>query len=449
MTVKGGSIVTIRRARGSTAMLMVAVSIAAAAQAEPFEAHVDVPSVLASSPDEDRLWLDAPSDVPVTNDTSPEFDAVEGPSGPSEAYADAGGPPACTGPECGVVSGGFGSGQPACGPCATNCEPPGLLQFFGLWHDKSKACWTLRSEALLLWRNAPPSRPIYSTIDPETQGLGPTALNANDLNSDVLAAPRISLLRTDCDGRTLEATYLYAGNFYSDRTLPYSPDGYATSPPGIYGNTWGPPDTNLDSATAKLTGQLQSLEFNTRHCIWGGVSQFLIGARWLQWNERLQMQDSFSYDAPYPVTGNDFYQTECFNNLWGGQIGLDTLLLGRVGQKRVEGLVKAGAYYNAAGQTSSYTYSTEPPFTFSASNRDTGPASAAFVGEVGMTAVIPISCNWDFRCGYFGLWLTGLAQPTQQLSHQTITQIDPPSGVLDTTGTLLVQGLSLGLEGRW
>jgi hypothetical protein len=72
------------------------------------------------------------------------------------------------------------------------------------------------------------------------------------------------------------------------------------------------------------------------------------------------------------------------------------------------------------------------------------------VGEVGITAVIPIACNWDFRCGYFGLWLTGLAQPTNQLSHQTITpNQDPPSGTLDTTGALIVQGLSLGLEGRW
>ena len=333
-------------------------------------------------------------------------------------------------------------------PCVPDVlHQPGLIQCLAA---NKNARWTLRSEALLLWRNAPPSRPIYSTVDPETDSLGSTALNANQLNSDVLVAPRLSLLRTDCDGRTLEATYLYAGNFYSDRTLPYSPNGYATSsPPGIYGNNWGPPSTSLDSATAKLLGQLQSLEFNARHCLWADTCQFLIGARWLQWNETLQMQDSFSYDVPYPVSGNDFYQTRCFNNLWGGQIGLDTLLLGRVGQARVEGLVKAGAYYNAAGQTSAYTYSTVPPFTFSGSNRNTGPASAAFVGEVGMTAVIPISCNWDFRCGYFGLWLTGLAQPTQQLSHQTITQIDPPSGVLDTTGTLILQGLSLGLEGRW
>jgi len=344
-------------------------------------------------------------------------------------------------------------------PCMTGmCEPgrpcvpylvhqPGLIQCLAA-HKNAR--WTFRSDAILLWRNAPSERPIYSTIEPSTGDLGPTALDADQFNSDVLAAPRLSLLRTDCDGRTLEATYLYAGNFYSDRTVPYVADGYATSPPGIYGNDWGPPSTTLDSATAKLLGQLQSLEFNARHCLWADTCQFLIGARWLQWNESLQMTDSFYHSEPLPpVSGTDFYQTQCFNNLWGGQIGLDTLLLGRVGQTRVEGLVKAGAYYNAAGQTSSYTYSTVPPFTFSAENRNTGPASAAFVGEVGMTAVIPIACNWDFRCGYFGLWLTGLAQPTNQLSHQTITQIDPPSGILDTTGTLILQGLSLGLEGRW
>ena len=323
------------------------------------------------------------------------------------------------------------------------------MQFLG--HNKN-AHWTLRSEALLLWRNAPPSRPIFSTVDPGTGSIGPTALNANQLNSDVLVAPRLSLLRTDCNGHTLEATYLYAGNFYSERTLPYSPNGYATAPPGIYGNNWGPlNNTELDSGAGKLLGQIQSLEFNSRHCLWADTCQFLIGPRWLQWNETLQLQDSYVHTTPPPpASGTDFYQTQCFNNLWGGQIGLDTLLLGRVGQARVEGLIKAGAYYNAAGQTSAY-YSTQvPPLV--GQTRASGPASAAFVGEVGMTAVLPICCNWDFRCGYFGLWLTGLAQPTNQISHQTIVKgSDDTSsfGTLDTTGTLILQGLSLGLEGRW
>jgi hypothetical protein len=339
---------------------------------------------------------------------------------------------------------------PACCPTGRPCphealDQPGFIQCLAA---RKHATWALRADALLLWRNAPPSRPLYSTIVPGTDQLGPTALNANDLNSDMLVAPRLSFLRTDCDGRTLEATYLYAGNFYSDRTLPYVSDGYATSPPGIYGNEWGPPDTNLDSATAKLLGQLQSLEFNSRHCIWADTCQFLIGARWLQWNETLQMSDSFSYAEPSPSSGQDFYDTRCFNNLWGGQIGLDTLLLGRPGMARVEGLVKAGAYYNNAGQNSTFQYVLSDGYTYDKNAGAAGPAACSFVGEVGLTAVLPISCNWDFRCGYFGLWLTNLAQPTRQLSDQEINQF-ASVGALDTAGSLILQGLSLGLEGRW
>jgi hypothetical protein len=45
--------------------------------------------------------------------------------------------------------------------------------------------------------------------------------------------------------------------------------------------------------------------------------------------------------------------------------------------------------------------------------------------------------------------LTGLAQPTNQLGHRTITRIDRPSGTPDTTGRVILQGMSPGLEGRW
>lgn len=332
---------------------------------------------------------------------------------------------------------------------AIPCEPPNQI---GPPDPCHRACgaaeWGFRADALILWRNAPASRPIYSDVVPATQQIGPTALNANNLNSDVLAAPRLSLLRTNCDGHTFETTYLYAGNFYSERSLAFVPDGYATSPPGIYGNTWGPPDTSLDSASATLIGQLQSLEFNTRHCILGGMSQFLMGARWLQWNETLQMTDSFAFATPSPVTGRDFYETRCFNNLWGGQIGLETLVLGRAGMARVEGLVKAGAYYNQAGQTSSAGYLMSDGSAFRNQARAGEPATCSFVGEIGLTAVLPITCACDIRVGYFGLWLTNLAQPTRQLSGQSINQFES-IGSLDTAGAAVLQGLSMGLETRW
>jgi len=343
----------------------------------------------------------------------------------------------------------------AAGCCShADCEAPGLFQRLADLHNKTGACWAVRSDAIILWRNAPRNRPLFDSYDPGSSTVGPTALNANMLNSDVLVAPRISLVHTDTCGDGLDITYFYAGNFYSERTLPYVRDGYVTAAPGIYGNTWGPAGTALSTANAKLLGNLQSAEINSRTAVLGGLGQFLLGIRWLQWNEQLSMTDSFSSPPPPdPITdsGTDFYSTQCFNNLFGGQLGIDATLL-KICGLRIDGLVKAGAYGNWATQQSQYGYvsdGTGGPFAFTTGSRNGSPPACSFVGEVGLTAVIPLRQNLDFRCGYFGLWIEGLAQPTNQLSKQTLTQFDPPSGLLDTTGGLVLQGLSLGLEGRW
>ena len=335
-----------------------------------------------------------------------------------------------------------------CGPTAMDRR--GLLQLAFGKHDWQ---WTARVDTIVMWRNAPRDRPLFSTVVPGTTDLGPTALNANQLQSDPLAAPRVSLFRGDGCGEAVEATYLYAGNFYSQRSLPFVLDGYATSPPGLYANDWSPATgTALSSAVATLTGNLQSVELNRRTAVGMGASQFLFGFRWLQWYERLQMVDGFVHQPATPdpaIVGEDSYLTACTNNLFGGQIGLDLPVLTTAKGFRVEGLVKAGAYYNAASQSSSFSYTDTAPFEYSRTITVRSPGGASFVGEVGLTAVVPLSNRWDFRCGYFGLWLDSIAQPANQLSKQVLNQVDPPSGVLDLTGGLVLQGCSLGLEGRW
>ncbi|NDC54245.1 MAG: hypothetical protein EBZ74_08125 [Planctomycetia bacterium] len=355
---------------------------------------------------------------------------------------------------------GAGSPCPHCAPFADQHAGgrSGLLQRLADRRACNDRCWTGRVDAIILWRNAPRDRPIFSqTIDPTTAALGPTALNANQLISDPLVAPRVSLFRGDGCGEAVEATYLYAGNFYSQRSLPYAVNGYATSPPGIFGNVFGPTgdpttDTSLSSATATLTGSLQSAEFNRRTAVGALPMQFLFGFRWLQWYERLQMASTFSNTPPAPdptVTGQDNYLSSCTNNLYGGQIGLDGALLTTQAGFRVDGLVKAGAYYNASTVSSAFDYTDSSPFAYSRQIALGSRGSASFVGEVGLTAVVPLSRCWDFRCGYFGLWLDSIAQPTNQLSHQVLNQVDPPSGTVDLTGLLVLQGVSLGLEGRW
>ncbi len=320
------------------------------------------------------------------------------------------------------------------------------------------ASWTARVDALGLWRNNPKNQPLFTSLTgtPPNQTIGPVVLNGDQLTSDAAAGTRVSLFRTNDCGASLETTYIYGGNFYSERSLPFAADSYAIAS-GIYGNIWGqdPPaqvPPPLSSVQTKLTGQLQSLEFNSRTPLLGGKTLFISGFRWLQWQERLQMSDEF-INRPQPIVppiGFDFYDTRCVNDLYGGQIGFDSQLLAYPAGFQVEGMVKAGAYYNSAVQQSSYQIVSTVDFfdTITVSGQ---PAAGAFVGEVGLTGVIPLGRHFDLRVGYFGLWLEAIAQPVAQLTSQDLTQPDvpPPTGKLVTTGGVVLQGISLGLEGHW
>ena len=306
-------------------------------------------------------------------------------------------------------------------------------------HDQGDGCWIGRVDALILWRNAPPDRPILDTGVAPTVGL----LNANGMDSTAAAGPRFSLFRVNTStGHAIEATYLRAANFRSQRPLAQGAGAFALAPPGIYGND---NSQNFESGNANLGSRLQSFEFNRHHCH-GTNLRFLAGFRWIEWQEQFTLQTA----GPGAVT--DFYQTDCFNDLYGGQIGVDANLL-TTRWIRVDGLIKAGAYYNNAVQSSEYTTSGDPasgvPGGTAAVAVGESPASGAFAGEVGFTGVVPITGCLDFRFGYFGLWLSGITQPTQQLSGQTLTPGQSVVGTINTNGGVPVQGVSLGLEGRW
>jgi len=330
------------------------------------------------------------------------------------------------------------------------CEPVGLTQrLAGLLHGHCKdTCWTGRGDALILWRNAPQIRPLYTT-NPEVVGATLVALDASQLESPAAGGGRLQLFRHDPCGDILEFGYLYGGNFFSEQVRPNFPGAYLTAPPGLDGVDFPEALRALDQVGAQLLGSIQSAEINRRVGLHESM-QFLYGFRWFQWYERSLIVDSFGEVEDPPTLGADIYSTSTINNLWGGQIGLDTLLLRTKHGYRLEGIVKAGVYANNAGQTSRYIQLDEGGGFASQVTDNLWPASASFVGEVGMTGVVPISECWDFRFGYLGLWLTGLAQPTNQLSSTNIAQgVERPTAVLNTVGTVIVQGVTLGLEGRW
>lgn len=323
-------------------------------------------------------------------------------------------------------------------------EQPGLLQVL---HDAKCATWTFRGDALLLWRNAPQGLPIYSDLNATTpNGFGATALDASQMESTPAAGPRFSIFRTDDCQNAWEYTWFKAANFRSLEATPPTLGGYGLTPPGVFGNTFQP----IDTATSDLSASIWSFELN-RWVRWRPNIAFLHGYRMLGWGEDLTLGDHYDTAALSPGFSQDVFGSRTYNSLYGYQIGTDIRLWDRGQGFRVDGTLKGGAYYNNAVQSSWYTYESGPGTLQTAGTRAAGGA-ASFVGEVGLTGTIPLTCNIALRVGYLGLWLQGLAQPTNQLRGQTITSGGPGSpllGSLNTVGGTVVQGVSLGLEGRW
>jgi hypothetical protein len=352
-----------------------------------------------------------------------------------------------------ALGGGAPCGTPGCnGACNTcqnrqldpawrynaNCEPSGLFQrLWGLCraHDDA-GTWTGRVDALILSRNAPAFRPLY-TVGPG----GPVALNADQLESIAAVGPRVSLFKRDHCNTSWEGTYIYSGGFVAEQNRANQTAIYDLAEPGIYGVL---PGVDVNAVQSRLTSSLQSAELN-RRWNWGPATQFLAGFRWLQWQESLSITDY--YDSG---VGQDFFNTNTYNNLYGGQIGLDTLLWQPWRRFRIEGLVKAGAYYNSASQSSQYmNVNSGIPSDAAMVNVGRSPATCSFAGELGLTGVVPLHPCIDFRFGYFGLWLASIAQPVGQLNGQSLVQGYPIVGSVSTSGNVVLQGLSLGLEGRW
>ena len=287
-------------------------------------------------------------------------------------------------------------------------------------------CWTGRAEAVMLWRSAPYSRELVRT-GPAAGGT--PVLNANQLESGMAAGPRIQLFRTDACGNAIEFGYLGAWSFQSERVLS------GTTVNAFETDLIGSGNTSFQNGNVDLTSHIQTIEVNSRVPMGAGNVQFICGVRWLEWAE------SFSFNTTSGPIFTDNWSSRTVNNLYGGQIGIDALLYSN-SWLHVESVLKGGAYWNDA--LSRQIYQANGVGT-EVSAYDT-PSPAAFVGELGFTGVLPLTSYLDFRFGYLVFWLQGIAQPTRQLSLPVSTTGDPL--VLQDGGTV-VQGLTLGLEGRW
>ena len=381
---------------------------------------------IAEDADDDSSWSSGGASVSVIDDAATrQIDDLESEWVVSE---DLYGQPICDDSSAWDWTNGLNTWGNA---CKQACDGANFLHCYKNFCAHCRpGCWIGRVDAVFMWRNAPYERALV-----QPSGGGTTVLDANQLESTMAAGPRIQLFHRIGCGSGIELGYLRAFNFRSQRPLTTPAGGAGYQPLNIFPAT---PINTFTDADINLGSGIQTFEVNSRTDMGHGNVQFICGLRWLEWRESFTMNTTAAGPNQYD------YGSRTMNSLYGGQIGIDALLYSN-NWLRVESVLKGGAYYNLAVGQNTYSDSATPGNNFDERTTDS-PDLASFVGELGFTGVVPLTSCLDFRFGYLAYWLEGIAQPTRQLSKPVSTTGTP---LVLTNGGTVVQGVTIGLEGRW
>ena len=283
--------------------------------------------------------------------------------------------------------------------------------------------WTATADAVLLHRTTAASNPLFVV-----SATGETALDAADLEFDFEPGVRLGLMRhalLGCWG--LEVNYLGIDNWSSETAVDTQiVDAFTEN---FAGFDFG----DIADYYARYDSRLYSGEVNLRREL-GEPITFLAGFRMLELNEDLGISGT---------TSNGFFtdilHASTDNRLYGGQLGLDADLLCR-GRLRVDGLLRAGVFYNRASQTSVDVNGTLVGPGFSLSD---DRSAASFLGELGITGNYQLTSWLAFRTGYDLLWLAEVALAPHQTNN---TDLGTGEISVDTGGDVLAHGGFIGLE---
>jgi hypothetical protein len=321
-------------------------------------------------------------------------------------------PTPCHGPGCGGK----------CGGCGGQDSVEGWVnRLLGRCHDKCHF-WTAQVDALMLWQGNIPSRPLLR------DDLGDTVLDANQAQTRMGSGARFGLFYNLDPCHAIEGSYLWADGFDGEADVPFGSYGTVTLPDP-------PVPSPVESATLLTSGQLKSAELNWR---WRNnqVLTWLVGFRWVEWNQNAGLVGQGGGGESFvlaDMTGNDLY---------GSQIGADLLLWDAGRRFRLNGIGKAGVFGNRAYQKSAGLDDGGLAGPISVSGKQ-----VSFFGEVGMYGDVAITRWLSWRTGYVLYWGTGLALPTENLSLVNFNP--PPDSRINISESLLVHGVTTGLEARW
>ena len=294
--------------------------------------------------------------------------------------------------------------------------------------------WNLAVDALMLWQGNAQSLPLLLNT------AGGTALNAQNLQTEMGAGARVGLIREVGDCHAIE------GNYFQAR--PFDSTGYAPASGGPYTlTTMG--DVVVDDvtwATKHTSGWIQSAELNWRKNVCYSPITWLAGFRWVELNSSANVDYNFSNLDPDAI-GTGSVSTDVGNNLYGGQMGADIRLWNRGGRWRANAIGKAGVFYNSASyQRSSGGFIKNDGQVISLGTVSATADQAAFFGEIGLNSTYWIT-NWlAWRAGYVVMWASGVAVAPQQFP---LNNFGDRTATINTESSVLLHGATTGIEARW
>ena len=297
----------------------------------------------------------------------------------------------------------------------------------------ARPTWDVAVDALMLWQGNAQSLPLFL----ETGG-GVVVFNAQDMQTEMGAGVRTGLIRSIGDRYSIEGNYFQARPFNATGNVPAGGGPYELT------NTGDLVFDDIESATVRSSGWIQSAEVNWRKNECYSPITWLTGFRWIELNSQTNVDYAFANPNPY---GSGSINTASGNNLYGAQMGADMRLWNRGGAWRVNGIGKAGVFYNAASyQRSSAGFVTAEGADFPLGSVAATADQTSFFGEVGLNSTYWIT-NWlAWRAGYTVLWASGVAVAAEQLP---LNNFGDGTATINTNGSVLLHGVTTGIEARW
>jgi hypothetical protein len=303
--------------------------------------------------------------------------------------------------------------------------------------------WYVQAESTFLWRdNRSGVQPVVQSIAPAT-----TIFNTHSADFDTGIGPRILLgmRTTECDA--WEVQYFSALDFSGQADID-SPGNLAA--PGDLANLSG--WNQADAMHVDYTSELHNVEINYVHT-WGRLS-VLGGFRFVRLSDDFGLQtksiisgsgtsafDDIGADAIELPSSTNNYHVHSENNLYGAQLGARY----RVCCERFFGEFtgKAGLFGNDLNQSQ---YLTANGGTQVVRNFTVYDSTTALVADMNISAGFQLNCVWAFRCGYNLMWLDQVALAADQLNF---TLASGAGTQVEKRGDVFLQGIDIGLEGRW